>query len=164
MKKIGVIAFVVSFFVIGCLKGDDASLNTPACTPVPEASEISSIQQYAAKDTVTFKEDSSSGVFYHITAPGTGLAASTYSDLFFTYNASLLDGTYIGSSATPIQQQVANTIVGIQAMAEYLKVGTKIQMIIPSSLAYGCQPFSTDSVTVPANSVVVFNLNITNIQ
>jgi len=144
MKKIGVIAFVVSFFVIGCLKGDDASLNTPACTPVPEASEISSIQQYAAKDTVTFKEDSSSGVFYHITAPGTGLAASTYSDLFFTYNASLLDGTYIGSSATPIQQQVANTIVGIQA--------------------YGCQPFSTDSVTVPANSVVVFNLNITNIQ
>ncbi len=164
MKKFGLIVFVGSLLAFGCLKGDDSTVSAPTCTPEAESVEIPSIDAYVAKDSVPFTQDPTSGVFYHITAPGSGLSASVYSDIFFTYNATLLDGTSIGSSSTTVEQPMSSIVPGIQAMAGYLKTGAKIQMIVPSSLAYGCQPFSADSVTVPANSVVVFNLNINNIQ
>jgi len=163
MKKVLGIAAVISVGIIACVKSSDPGLSNPVCTPVAESAEQPQIQAFIAKDSVPFNKDSS-GVYYHISAPGTGLMASVYSTLFFTFKATLLDGTIIDSSNTTIQQPIATAIPAIQDMAEYFKIGTKIQLIVPSSLAYSCQGFTSDSITIAPNSVLFYNLNITNIQ
>ncbi len=158
MKKFLAFAIVVSVILIACVKGTTNTGTTTTCTNVDTTSEDPAIQTFCNKDSVTFKRDVS-GVYYHITDTGTGVSATSASVINFTYTATLLNGTILGSGAA--QQAISGLIEGFQLMDSYLKLNTHIEMVIPSSLAYGCTGAGT---VVPSNSVVSYDVIITAIE
>jgi FKBP-type peptidyl-prolyl cis-trans isomerase len=164
MKKVLLISVTVFVVLLACVKSADINNTNNNCTPVSPSAEQAQILAFINTDSVSFMQDTS-GVYYHITAPGTGLAATYSSNIFFTFKSTLLDGTAIGSDSTsPVEVAIATAISGFQDMAGYFKKGTKIKLIIPSSLAYGCQGLTNGTLKIPANSVIYYDLAITGIQ
>jgi FKBP-type peptidyl-prolyl cis-trans isomerase FkpA len=164
MKKILVVASVCSAILFGCIKSADTSGSTTTCTNVSQATEQPEIAAFLAADTLPFKTDTS-GVYYRIDTLGTGDSATSTSTVSFTYTAWLLVGTLIGTTSQPIEYPLASTIPGFIEMARYFKKGTTIEMVIPSSLAYGCEGlYQGSNEIVPPNSVLYYHLTITQVQ
>jgi len=163
MKKVLAVAAVFSFALSACVKNADVASQTPTCTNVDQTSEQSQILAFFAVHNLSYNKDTS-GVYYHIDSVGTGTSAKSTSTVSFTYTATLLDGSIIDKSTTAITYPLANTIPGFAVMAPYYKVGTRILLVIPSSLAYGCEGLATGSISVPANAILFYDLTITAIQ
>jgi FKBP-type peptidyl-prolyl cis-trans isomerase len=161
-KKALAISVVVSVALYSCVKNSDPNTNT--CTPVAQSAEQGQITAFIYSDSIPFTKDSS-GVYYHITAAGTGPSASYNSTLVFTYKSSLLNGTAIWTdSTTQAQLTLTDAIAGFQAMVGYFRTGTHIKMIIPSSLAYSCQGLTNGTTSIPANSVLYYDMTIAYIR
>jgi len=164
MKKVLAIAAAASALFFSCLK-TTSSTPVVTCTPVAPALEAPIIKSFLGADSGTYVKDTSY-IFYNIKDSGTGASASSSSVIFFTYSAALLDGTLVSQSTVPVQQAVVNLITGFQDMARFFKKGTHIIMIIPSSLAYSCAGVTNQSgqVVIPSNSIVYYDVKITDIQ
>lgn len=164
MKKVLAIAASASVLFFSCLKTTGTGTIT-TCTPVPPAQEQPTIKSFIGGDSSHFIKDTSY-IYYNIKDTGTGTSASSSSIIFFTYSAALLNGTLVSESTVPVQQAVVNLITGFQDMARFFKKGTHIIMILPSSLAYGCAGVTnqTGQVVIPGNSIVYYDVKITDIQ
>lgn len=80
------------------------------------------------------------------------------------YEGSLTDGTVFDSSikrGTPIDLPVGGVIPGWVEGLQLMNVGEKYKLYIPSELAYGEQ---SPSPLIPANSVLVFDLELLGIK
>lgn len=80
------------------------------------------------------------------------------------YEGSLTDGTVFDSSikrGTPIDLPVGGVIPGWVEGLQLMHVGEKYKLYIPSELAYGEQ---SPSPLIPANSVLVFDLELLGIK
>ena len=80
------------------------------------------------------------------------------------YEGKLVDGTVFDSSikrGTPIDLPVNGVIPGWVEALQLMHVGEKIKLYIPSELAYGAQ---SPSPAIPANSVLVFDLELLGIK
>lgn len=103
--------------------------------------------------------------YYKILTPGTGTSPITSASSFTaTYTGSLLNGTVFDGSnngdnvSAPLI--VTSLVQGVQeALENNVVVGTKISMIIPSTLGYG----NTTSGTIPVNSVLRFTFVIVSV-
>lgn len=138
----------------GCSKDD--------CEPQPPAKEISQIQAYATANGINAIAHSS-GLYYEIIDMGPGPKASASSKIAITYTGKLMDGQVFD------QQPIANTdkpwslngliqgwIIGIPLINE----GGHIKLIVPSSLAYGCEQY----YDIPGNSVLFFDIHLVDVQ
>jgi len=109
--------------------------------------------------------DSTNYYYYKILTPGTGTSPITSASTFTaTYTGSLLNGTVFDGAnngdnvSAPLI--VTSLVQGVQeALENNVVVGTKISMIIPSTLAYG----NTTSGTIPVNSVLRFTFVIVSV-
>lgn len=112
----------------------------------------------------------SSGVFYTITAPGTGDNPSICSNLTARYTGSLMsngaifDATAAGSPG--INFTLGQLIVGWQKVLPLIKAGGKITLYIPPSLGYGSSDRTNQQgvVVIPANSYLKFDIELLNVQ
>ncbi len=80
------------------------------------------------------------------------------------YTGKLTDGTTFDSSVdrgSPIDLPVSGVIPGWVEGLQLMHVGEKYKLYIPSELAYGAQ---SPSPMIPANSVLVFELELLSIQ
>ena len=80
------------------------------------------------------------------------------------YEGKLVDGTVFDSSikrGAPIDLPVGGVIPGWVEGLQLMHVGEKYKLYIPSELAYGAQ---SPSPMIPANSVLVFELELLGIQ
>jgi FKBP-type peptidyl-prolyl cis-trans isomerase len=78
-----------------------------------------------------------------------------------SYSGQLLStGKVFDSSVTPIQFPLANLIVGWQIAFLKFKKGTRALIYIPSPLGYG----ATARTNIPANSILIFEVNFTDFQ
>ena len=99
---------------------------------------------------------------------GTGEAATPGSVVSVLYVGKLPDGTIFDSSAshgnTPLTFTLGaqGLIPGFQIGVNGMKVGGERLLSIPSSLAYGDQDVkdSTGKVVIPANSTLVFDVQL----
>ncbi|HEY8928876.1 MAG TPA: FKBP-type peptidyl-prolyl cis-trans isomerase [Mucilaginibacter sp.] len=100
--------------------------------------------------------------YYKILTPGTGNDPITpNSTITDTYTGSLLNGTVFDGSfngdnidTRPISDIVLSGLS--EALEKFAVAGTKISVVIPSTLAYG----NTTSGSIPANSVLRFTYQI----
>jgi FKBP-type peptidyl-prolyl cis-trans isomerase FkpA len=103
--------------------------------------------------------------YYKILTPGTGASPITSASSFTaTYTGSLLNGTVFdgGFNGTNVSGPliVTSLVQGVQeALENNVVVGTKISMIIPSTLGYG----NTTSGSIPVNSVLRFTFIIVSV-
>lgn len=117
------------------------------------------VSTYTKKESVLYPGNF---YYYKILTPGTGTSPITSgSSITATYTGSLLngfvfDGAYNGDN---ISTQVISSIV-VSGLAEALEnfavAGTKISVIIPSTLAYG----NTTAGSIPVNSCLRFTYQI----
>jgi FKBP-type peptidyl-prolyl cis-trans isomerase FkpA len=146
-----------AFFLSGCLKGSNSS----SCTPVPVANEEPTILAFAANHGINATKDAS-GLYYQIDSLGTGPAPTASSVVFVTYTGKLLNGAVFDQQTNANQTgwTLGGLIPGWQIGLSLIKKGGGIKLIVPSSLAYGCQP----NGPIPANSILYFEIHLVDVQ
>lgn len=132
------------------------------CTPVSPQMEESQITAYASANNITAVKHSS-GIFYQVIDPGTGTATPALnSKVYITYSGKLLNGTLFdqGTDASKTGWALGSLIEGWQIGLPLIKKGGRIKLIIPSSLAYGCNTAGS----IPSNAVLYFDISLIDLQ
>ncbi|KPZ19625.1 Peptidyl-prolyl cis-trans isomerase [Pseudomonas viridiflava] len=105
-----------------------------------------------------------SGLQYQIIKKGDGAQPKPTDVVTVHYEGKLTDGKVFDSSVergSPIDLPVGGVIPGWVEGLQLMHVGEKIKLFIPSDLAYGAQ---SPSPLIPANSVLVFDLELLGIK
>ena len=101
------------------------------------------------------------GLYYQDSVAGTGATAASGNTLTVTYTGWLPDGTKFDSnSGFKFQLGVGQVIAGWDEGMAGMKVGGWRKLIIPPSLGYGNNAVGP----IPANSILVFNVQLTAVQ
>jgi len=147
---------VIVFSQTRCLK----SSSTQSCTPASVSSEEPTILAYAANNGI-FTTRHSSGLYYEIISTGNGPTPSVNSKVFVTYTGKLLDGRVFDQQAdsTKTGWVLGSLIPGWQIGLPLIQKGGEIKLIIPSSLAYGC-----NQGQLPPNSILYFDVHLADVQ
>ncbi|WP_434952823.1 FKBP-type peptidyl-prolyl cis-trans isomerase [Shewanella sp. HL-SH4] len=148
------------------LQGLDKKLNdkrleqaeTLAAKAIEEGQKFLSDNQ--AKEGVVTTE---SGLQYEVLTAGEGDKPAAEDTVEVHYRGTLTDGTEFDSSYTrgepakfPLNRVIPGWTEGVQLMS----VGAKYKFVIPAELAYG----DRDTGTIPANSTLVFEVELISIE
>ena len=146
--------------LLGCAT-DDTS-----CVPVSVADETSTIEEYLTQNNITAQQ-SSSGLYYEITEPGIGPTPQGSDIVTLEVEGFLLDGRKFestidrGAPLGPFRLDQVALIVGLQEGIALLNEGAKATMILPSSLAFGCD--GSQGTIVGPNEIIVFEMEMLSI-
>jgi FKBP-type peptidyl-prolyl cis-trans isomerase FkpA len=156
MKYFLIFASVLIVSCSGCFKEEEA------CTPATPAAEENQIKTYATANGINAVKHNS-GIYYEVLNPGTGVTPNINSRVFITYTGKLLNGTQFDQGTNPANTgwTLGGLIEGWQIGLPLIKKGGKIRLIIPSSLAYGCNGAGKD---IPPNSVLFFEIDLVDVQ
>ncbi|PKL94364.1 MAG: peptidylprolyl isomerase, partial [Gammaproteobacteria bacterium HGW-Gammaproteobacteria-9] len=119
------------------------------------------LEDNAKRDGVKTTE---SGLQYEVVKSAEGRQPTENDVVTVHYEGSLTDGTVFDSSikrGSPIDLPVGGVIPGWVEGLQLMHVGEKFKLYIPSELAYGEQ---SPSPLIPANSVLVFDLELLDIK
>lgn len=121
------------------------------------------IKNYIKANALTGFQKTASGFYYLITRPGVGTTPVTddsYVNCTYTFqllNARVFD-EYNGGGAGQ-QLEIPELVAGVkEALKSFATTGTKMTVIMPSSLAYGANGIK--SANVPGNSCVRFDVQV----
>jgi len=104
---------------------------------------------------------SGSGLYYVILTQGTGANPNINSTVTVKYDGLLVNGNVFDSSPpSGATFGMSNVIKGWQEGLTYFKKGGKGTLLIPSGLAYGSQRTGS----IPANSVLIFNIELIDVK
>ncbi len=127
------------------------------------------LQEYFTKNKIKPMK-TASGLYYTISAPGTGEQIKAGQTVNVDYTGMFMDGKKFDSNVDsafhhvqPFSLEVGkgHVIKGWDEGLQLLKEGSKAMFYIPSGLAYG----SVDrGPQIPANSILVFEVEITDVQ
>lgn len=146
------VSFTLLFTLSGCLKDN-------SCKPKTVASELSTMQGFASANGIT-TQTHSSGMLYQIVSQGSGATPTTASRVSVRYTGKLMNGTIFESNTgTPVQFILGQVIKGWQLGLPLIQKGGVIRLIIPSSLAYGCE----GAGTIPGDSVLYFEVELVDV-
>ena len=115
----------------------------------------------AKKDGVVALPD---GLQYKILTAGTGKKPAESDTVLCNYKGTFLDGTEFDSSTKagkPVPFEVKNVIPGFKEVLQLMPVGSKWQVFIPPTLAYGER--GAGNVIGP-NSTLIFEVEVVGIQ
>jgi FKBP-type peptidyl-prolyl cis-trans isomerase len=115
----------------------------------------------AKKDGVVVLPD---GLQYKILTAGQGKKPAETDTVLCNYKGTFLDGTEFDSSTKagkPVPFEVKNVIPGFKEVLQLMPVGSKWQVFIPSSLAYGER--GAGNIIGP-NSTLIFEIELVSIQ
>ena len=129
----------IVFSQTACLK--NSSSGGP-CTPKSIASEEPTIVAYSS-NTGIFATRHNSGMYYRIDSLGTGATPDLNSRVFVRYKGKLLNGTVVDNQpiAANTGWQLGSLILGWQIGLPLIKEGGGITLLLPSSMAYGCNGY-----------------------
>ena len=149
MKKIFFL-LVISVFIFAACEKDD---------PVAEQlkKDIELIEAYLL-DNELVAESTESGLHYIIEEEGTGNYPDLNSIVKVNYTGKLLNGE-VFDEGTVNNNPLYGYIEGWQEGIKLFKEGGKGTLFIPSGLGYG----STSKTTIPANSVLIFEVDLINV-
>lgn len=148
-----------SGLVIILLSACRKEINTDTQAAIDEAK----IQAYIQANHLTMTKDTS-GIYYQIITTNPGPHPTLTDTAQVTYTGELLNGTSFDSenlatfaiSNLVKGAQDALLLVGANGKAPY----ARIKFIVPSRLGYGNVTSSGGSVTIPANSPLVFTFDL----
>ena len=152
MKIILMIAFGFVIFTTGCAKKE------MGCTPVPPQAEEPQIIAYASSNGIIAVKHSS-GIYYQIITPGSGVTPTNQSLITVSYAGKFLNNMPSDQSDN-YSKKLGELIEGWQIGIPLIKKGGEIKLIIPSSLAYGCN----GKESVPSNSVLYYDVTLKDVQ
>jgi FKBP-type peptidyl-prolyl cis-trans isomerase len=117
----------------------------------------------AANKTKPGVTTTATGLQYKVVTPGTGPKPSASDTVICQYRGTLIDGKEFDSSykrGQPAQFPVTGVIKGWTEALEMMPVGSKWQLVLPPSLAYGDRGAGPD---IGPNSTLVFEVELVGI-
>ncbi|MEN8229659.1 MAG: FKBP-type peptidyl-prolyl cis-trans isomerase, partial [Bacteroidota bacterium] len=135
---------ISSFLFVSCLKEEEGRT---------EQDEVDELTDYLAINNIN-ASPTWTGLYYFEDSVGLGVKPEFNDTVVIEFEATLLDGTIIGSSGITGEAFTFNLwdwsiISGLSEALSYMNEGSKAHAIIPSSLAFGpnssgaIEPFST---------------------
>jgi len=159
MKKIIVALCLITacFIDTSCSKKADSG-----CSDVSVASEDAAMLSYINANGITATKHST-GLYYQILSQGTGATPNVNNRVFVKYTGKLTNGTVFDEQQDHIKTGwILGTLIrGWQIGIPLIQKGGKIKLIVPSSLGYGC---NGSSGAIPANSILVFDVELIDVQ
>jgi len=127
------------------------------------------IKNYLALNSITNAQKQASGLYFVPGVTNATAATTPGKTVSVLYTGKLLDGTVFDASSqhnnVPLQFVAGATpkqvIPGFDEGISLMHKGDKATLLIPSNLAYG---FTGAGTSVPANSVLRFDVEVTNVQ
>ncbi|RYD93034.1 MAG: FKBP-type peptidylprolyl isomerase [Sphingobacteriales bacterium] len=158
MKQLLSAAALCMLLFSSCIKSEKAECGFGTCSNTAPSNEVASLQAYLNSAGIANAEQHCTGAYFIILNPGTGATPTACSTVNVTYEGKLTNNTVFAESTTT-DLSLGQVIVGWRSMVPMLKVGGKIRMFIPPSLAYG----STPRPNIPANSILIFDVTLNNV-
>jgi FKBP-type peptidyl-prolyl cis-trans isomerase len=155
MQRISTVIFLSVIAFASCKK--DSNQNCSAVSVTAPASEVEALEAYIKTNNITATEDSR-GFFYSISAPGTN-KPTVCNAVTVSYSGKLTDGTQF-DAANNVTFNLSNLILGWQEGIPLIGTGGSITLYLPPSLGYG----SAGSGSIPANSILIFNISLSGIN
>ena len=155
-----------SILLSSCLKGDTSNMcNYSPCNVIAPTSEIQAVQNYLTSNNITATQHCS-GMLYSIDVTGSGKTADVCSGVSVKYKGQLTNGTVFDEHSTPVTFNLSDLITGWKNGIPLIKPGGRIHLYIPPSLGYGNQVVydSNGNQIVPANSILVFEIDLVSVQ
>jgi hypothetical protein len=113
---------------------------------------------FANSNGITYTTDSS-GILYQIISSGNNNRPTLSSNITVDYVGKLMNGTTFDSSNNITFPVTLNDLIdGWKIGLPLIGIGGRIKLIIPSSLAYGCQ----GGGSIPSNSPLYFDITLDN--
>ena len=153
MKYFLLMASVLMMSFAGCMKDEKG------CSNVKPADEEAQILAYAAANSITATKHSS-GLYYQVITQGTGATPNAGSTVKVNYTGKFLNGNQFDKSAAPITFKLSQVIEGWIVGIPLINKGGKIKLIVPSSMAYGCN----GAQTIPSNAILFFDVDLIDVQ
>ena len=149
---------VMALALAGCNKSDKGG-----CVPTSAAEDDAKMQAYITANGVTATKHSS-GMYYQIIAQGSGATPTINSTVVVKYEGRFTNNTVFDSS-DKLEYPLNRLIHGWQIGIPLISKGGKIKLIIPPSLAYGCEDIKNgNTVVLPGNSVLVFDVELLDVK
>lgn len=128
------------------------------------ASDTVAIDDYLNTNSINAIKDKT-GIRYVITQLGTGSTPGLYSKVKLNYSGKLLStgAVFFTGSSEPtltFDSRVINYLYAFQAVLPKLPAGSKATVYIPSGLGFGAQTLTSGSVSIPANSNLVYEIEL----
>jgi FKBP-type peptidyl-prolyl cis-trans isomerase FkpA len=119
------------------------------------------INSYLTSNNLTATKDPS-GLYWIMTAEGTGTSPTAASTVEVKYKGSLLNGTVFDQTAADktFTYPLSGLILGWQIGIPMMKEGGKAKLLIPSQLGYG----SSNLGVIPPNSVLIFDIELIDVK
>ena len=160
MRTLVFISIII--FGVACSGSCDLELIIPTSinTEVAMQNEAE-IQDYITSNGLT-AQSTSSGLHYIVDNPGSTTKPELCDEVTARYTGYLTNGYVFDTSDTLFTRfTLSNTILGWQEGIPFFGAEGSGTLIIPSKLAYGPNPPSSD---IPVNAVLVFDVEISNIN
>ena len=147
----------------------DAARKQQADAAGQVAKDDALLQDYFAKNGIKAKK-TASGLYYRVTQEGTGEKPVAGDKVSVNYTGMTMDGKKFDSNVDPDFKHVqpfsfalgkGQVIKGWDEGIGQLNKGSKATLYIPSGLAYGAH---SPSPLIPANGVLIFDVELTDIQ
>jgi FKBP-type peptidyl-prolyl cis-trans isomerase FkpA len=152
-----------------CSKSEHNTCPYVPSTKVAPAAEIAALKDSLDAHAIPYTQHPS-GIFYQIITPGAGATPTVCSNVTVKYKGTLLSGagfdsSYVrdpGGTSFTLGELIAGWQIGIPLIQQ----GGSIMLYVPPSLGYGSQaiPDNNGGVLIPANSNLVFKIELVGVQ
>ncbi|RYY50389.1 MAG: FKBP-type peptidylprolyl isomerase [Chitinophagaceae bacterium] len=167
MKKISLLLLAAGLMLASCKKEDKCPYSDSGRSA--SVDERTYIESYLSANSIPATPHPS-GVFYFITAAGTGASPGLCSGINVRYRGTIMNtGAEFDATAgnSTVSFQLGELIVGWQKVLPEIKAGGKITLYVPPSLGYGAQEIrnqTTGAILIPANSYLKFEIELVDVQ
>jgi FKBP-type peptidyl-prolyl cis-trans isomerase FkpA len=117
------------------------------------------ITDYLTANNLTATK-TSSGLYYKLDSTGVGKTINPTNTIYIKYTGKLTNDTIFDQNLNGTYLSLKTAINGFREGLSYFNVGGKGKLYIPSKLAYGKNSVGK----VPSNSVLIFDLEVIEIQ
>ncbi|MFT3824451.1 MAG: FKBP-type peptidyl-prolyl cis-trans isomerase [Chitinophagaceae bacterium] len=164
MRKALVWLLIVVIAAPGCLKKETGCPYKEGST-VASAAEQQAIVNYLDSNHITTAVKHSSGMYYQVNSPGSNGSPGLCSQILVNYNGKLVNGTVFDSQTSAVFT-LGSLIEGWKTGIPLIQKGGSITLYIPPSLGYGFSDVkdSNNTVVIPANSILIFTITLTDWQ
>lgn len=128
---------------------------------IDTANDTEIVDYLAENDLTDTAVKTDSGLYYIIEGDGTGEYPTSSDNVTVAYKGYYTNGTIFDqSSVSGVSFNLQSVIKGWTEGIPYFKTGGSGKLLVPSSLGYGSDDYST----IPGGSVLVFDINLISID
>jgi FKBP-type peptidyl-prolyl cis-trans isomerase FkpA len=169
MKKFIIALLFGSLLIVSCYKKDvnTSTCEYDACAVKAPATEITQLETYLSGAGITTAVKHCSGMYYEIISAGAGAAPTVCSYVSVNYKGTLTNGTVFDqTTGTPVAFSLVSLIESWKKGVPLIKKAGKIRLYVPPSLGYGAtdQKDQNGTVVIPANSILIFDIELLDVQ